>query len=131
MGIDLPPLMLIETSGRVGLVGVAAGPALVAERRLDETRRHARDLAPTAAELLRRHGSLEGVIAHALELTPRQRESIGEHADELRSYREVATMRRDVPLPDLTDRAFDPQSAAAWCLERGITHLAKRLTTSS
>jgi DNA polymerase-1 len=82
----------------------------------------------TAAELLRRYGSLEGVIAAAGELTPRQREAIGEHADELRSYRDVATMRRDVPLPDLADRPFDQASAAEWSFERGITGLAKRLS---
>jgi DNA polymerase-1 len=84
----------------------------------------------TASELLRRYGSLEGVIAAAAELTPRQRESIGEHADELRSYREVATMRRDVPLPALPDRPFDQERAVAWCLERGISGLAKRLSAA-
>jgi DNA polymerase-1 len=84
----------------------------------------------TAAELLRKHGSLEGVIAAAMELTPRQRESIGSHAEELRSYRDVATMRRDVPLPALPDRAFDQERAAAWCLERGISGLAKRLSAA-
>ena len=84
----------------------------------------------TASELLRRYGSLEGVIAAASELTPRQRESIGGHADELRSYREVATMRRDVALPALPDRPFDPERAAAWCLERGISGLAKRLSAA-
>src|SRR5438105_378654 len=42
-------LLLIETSGRVGRVGLADGPALIAERKLDATRRHARDLAPAVA----------------------------------------------------------------------------------
>jgi tRNA threonylcarbamoyladenosine biosynthesis protein TsaB len=46
-------LLLIETSGRVGRVGVASGTRLIAHRDLDEARRHARDLAPSVAELLR------------------------------------------------------------------------------
>src|SRR5947209_3416541 len=46
-------MLLIETSGRIGRVGIAAGRTLLAERRLDEKRRHARDLAPAVADLLR------------------------------------------------------------------------------
>jgi tRNA threonylcarbamoyladenosine biosynthesis protein TsaB len=45
--------LLLETSGRVGLIALAEGADLRAERRLDETRRHARDLAPAVADLLR------------------------------------------------------------------------------
>jgi tRNA threonylcarbamoyladenosine biosynthesis protein TsaB len=48
--------LLIETSGRVGRIGIAAGPNLLAGRALDEMRRHARDLAPNVADLLRDHG---------------------------------------------------------------------------
>jgi tRNA threonylcarbamoyladenosine biosynthesis protein TsaB len=48
-----PRLLLLETSGRIGLVGLARGEALLGVRRLDETRRHARDLAPAVADLLR------------------------------------------------------------------------------
>ncbi len=51
-----PRLLLLETSGRVGLVAVAEGAELRAQRRLDETRRHARDLAPAVADLLREQG---------------------------------------------------------------------------
>ena len=60
-------LLLIETSGRVGRIGVAQGPTLLAEHVLDESRRHARDLAPAVADLLRQHGwqarDLAAVIA--------------------------------------------------------------------
>jgi tRNA threonylcarbamoyladenosine biosynthesis protein TsaB len=45
-------LLILETSGRVGVVAVAEGAALRDVRRLDEVRRHARDLAPTIAALL-------------------------------------------------------------------------------
>ncbi len=48
-----PRLLLLETSSRRGLVAVAAGAQLRGVRRLDESRRHARDLAPAVAELLR------------------------------------------------------------------------------
>jgi tRNA threonylcarbamoyladenosine biosynthesis protein TsaB len=50
-------LLLIETSGRIGRVGLAIGPNLLAERALDETRRHARDLAPAVSDLLREHST--------------------------------------------------------------------------
>jgi tRNA threonylcarbamoyladenosine biosynthesis protein TsaB len=48
-----PRILLIETSGRIGAIGIAAGSTLLAEKMLDETRRHARDLVPAMAELLR------------------------------------------------------------------------------
>ncbi len=44
--------LILETSGRIGQVGVASDGNLLAFRRLDEARRHARDLAPAVAELL-------------------------------------------------------------------------------
>jgi tRNA threonylcarbamoyladenosine biosynthesis protein TsaB len=47
-----PRLLIIETSGRAGLVALAEGEALLAVRRLDEARRQARDLAPAVADLL-------------------------------------------------------------------------------
>jgi DNA polymerase I len=88
----------------------------------------ARGVGPkTAAELLRRFDTLEGILAHVTELTARQREAIAGHADDLRRYREVATMRNDVPLPALADRSLDPDGAAAFCRAFGITRLAERL----
>jgi tRNA threonylcarbamoyladenosine biosynthesis protein TsaB len=51
-----PRLLLIETSGRTGFVAVALGGELRGVRRLTETRRQARDLAPAVAELLREQG---------------------------------------------------------------------------
>jgi tRNA threonylcarbamoyladenosine biosynthesis protein TsaB len=47
-----PRLLILETSGRVGYVALAEGSRVCAARRLDEARRHARDLAPTVADLL-------------------------------------------------------------------------------
>jgi tRNA threonylcarbamoyladenosine biosynthesis protein TsaB len=48
--------MVLETSGRVGQVALALGEQLLSERRLDEARRHARDLAPSVAALLAEQG---------------------------------------------------------------------------
>jgi tRNA threonylcarbamoyladenosine biosynthesis protein TsaB len=47
-----PRLLIIETSGRTGQVALAEGEALLPARRLDESRNHARDLAPAVADLL-------------------------------------------------------------------------------
>src|SRR5262249_48878627 len=49
-------LLILETSCRRGLVALAAGTELRGVRRLDESRRHARDLAPAVAELLSEQG---------------------------------------------------------------------------
>jgi DNA polymerase-1 len=83
--------------------------------------------AVTAADLLRRFGTLEGVIEHADELTPRQRDSITGSADDLRRYLQVATMRRNLPVPELPDAALDASTAAAFAASRGLGGLAGRL----
>jgi tRNA threonylcarbamoyladenosine biosynthesis protein TsaB len=61
-----PRLLILETSGRVGQVALAEGGALRGLRRLDEARRHARDLAPAVKELLAACGwrprDVQGVI---------------------------------------------------------------------
>jgi DNA polymerase I len=81
----------------------------------------------TAAELLRRFGDLEGVIAHAGELTPRRRESLEGSADDLRRYLDVATMRRDLPIGIPDDGGLDSHSASQWCADAGMLALSKRL----
>jgi DNA polymerase I len=83
--------------------------------------------AVSAADLLRRFGTLEGVIEHAAELTPRQRESVTAAADDLRAYLQVATMRRDIPVPELPDSELDGERAASWAETRGLGQLARRL----
>lgn len=65
-GIIDPKLLIIETSYRSGVVALAHGPQLLGERRLDEARRHARDLAPATAALLAEQNwkarDLDGVL---------------------------------------------------------------------
>ncbi len=63
---EAPRLLILETSGRGGFVALAEGAELRSVRRLDESRRHARDLAPATADLLAEQGwkarDLNGVI---------------------------------------------------------------------
>jgi tRNA threonylcarbamoyladenosine biosynthesis protein TsaB len=62
-----PRLLLLETSGRAGAVALALGSELRGVHRLDEARRHARDLVPAVAELLAAEGwkprDLNAVVA--------------------------------------------------------------------
>jgi tRNA threonylcarbamoyladenosine biosynthesis protein TsaB len=51
-----PRFLILETSGRVGSVALTEGTTVRATRRLDEARRHARDLAPAVADLLQEAG---------------------------------------------------------------------------
>jgi tRNA threonylcarbamoyladenosine biosynthesis protein TsaB len=51
-----PRLLILETSSRTGQVAVALGDEIRGVRRLDEARRHARDLAPATAALLAEQG---------------------------------------------------------------------------
>jgi tRNA threonylcarbamoyladenosine biosynthesis protein TsaB len=63
---DPPRLLIVETSSRTGQVAVALGDEIRGARRLDEARRHARDLAPVTAALLAEQGwrprDVQGVI---------------------------------------------------------------------
>ncbi|MFN8131943.1 MAG: 5'-3' exonuclease H3TH domain-containing protein [Solirubrobacteraceae bacterium] len=80
----------------------------------------------TAADLLRRHGSLEGAIANALTEPPRVRGSLREQADELRAFKEIATLR-PVHVERPPDQALDRAGAAAAARARGMNRLAARL----
>jgi 5'-3' exonuclease len=81
----------------------------------------------TAAELLQRHGSLEAALERAVrETRPSVRAALTTQADELRRFKEIATLRDvDVELPP--DASTNFVSAAAAARERGMERLAKRL----
>jgi DNA polymerase-1 len=80
----------------------------------------------TAADLLRRHGSLEGALAAWAGESPRVRAALHEQADELRDFKEIATLRRfDVDLPE--DRPTDLAGGAAAARDLGMNRLAERL----
>lgn len=61
-----PRLLILETSERVGQVGLAEGEVLLSSRELDHARRHARDLVPAIKEMLKTQAwcarDLHGVV---------------------------------------------------------------------
>ncbi|HEX6229713.1 MAG TPA: 5'-3' exonuclease [Solirubrobacterales bacterium] len=81
----------------------------------------------TAAELLRRHGSLEGVLESAIrEPRPRLREALLDSREELLAFKDIATLR-DAGVERPPDRPTDWSGAAAAARERGMNRLAERL----
>jgi len=80
----------------------------------------------TAADLLRRHGSLEATIAAAAGERPRTAAALTEHADALRAYRQIALLRT-VKLTWPSDAATDFAAGAAAAAALGMGQLAGRL----
>ena len=63
----------------------------------------------TAAELLQRFGSLEGVLEHVDDISgAKRKQNLIEHADDARLSKLLATIKRDIPL-DLDVSAFTSQ----------------------
>ena len=81
----------------------------------------------TAADLLRRHGSLEAAIAGAVrESRPGVRRALIDQADELRAFKDIALLRDlDVTLPP--DGPTDTERGAAAVRALGMRRLADRL----
>jgi DNA polymerase-1 len=86
--------------------------------------------AKGAAELLRRFGTLEGVLDAAgratSEMTPRTRGALTADPGMLRSFHDIATLR-PIELARPADAPLDSVRAAAAALERGMGALAGRL----
>ncbi len=80
----------------------------------------------TAADLLRRHGSLEGAITAGLRETPKVRAALCGAPDELRAFLDIATLRR-VEVKRPADRETDLTHGATMARERGMNRLAERL----
>ena len=88
--------------------------------------------AKTAAELLRRYGSLEDVIAGALrERSPRLRGALHDDAELLRTFKEIATLRSVKGVRRPPDRATDLARGARGARARGMNRLADRLEQMS
>ena len=83
----------------------------------------------TAADLLLRHGSLEGAIARALHERPRVTAALTEHADQLRAFKEIATLRV-VDLERPADRETDLAGGALAARGLGLNRLAERLAAA-
>jgi DNA polymerase-1 len=82
--------------------------------------------AKTAADLLRRKGDLEHVILGAVRETPSVRRALIEQAAELRTFRDIATLRT-IPVERPPDAETDREGGAAKAAELGLGALAKRL----
>jgi DNA polymerase-1 len=81
----------------------------------------------TAAELLRKHGSLEGVLDAAIrESRPKLRTTLMDSREELLAFKEIATLQ-DAKVKRPKDRALNTKKAAAAARERGMNRLAERL----
>jgi DNA polymerase-1 len=82
--------------------------------------------AKTATALLERHGSLDAVIAAADQERPRVAAALRDNADELRAFKEIATLRPStVSVPE--DRETDLAGGAKAARELGMNRLAQRL----
>jgi 5'-3' exonuclease len=81
----------------------------------------------TAAELLRKHGSLEGVLDNAIrEQRPKLRGALIEARQDLLAFKDIATLR-DAGVEPPPDRATDWAGAAAAARGHGMNRLAERL----
>jgi 5'-3' exonuclease len=80
----------------------------------------------TAADLLKRHGSLEAALARPIGETPRVQGALRDQAEELRDFLEIATLQRvDVARP--ADCATDLAGGAEAAEALGMRRLAERL----
>ena len=80
----------------------------------------------TARELLNEHDTLEALLALPMSLRPRVRQSLTDQADELRAFREIATLQpTGVERPP--DAPTDFAGAAEAARERSMNRLAERL----
>ena len=80
----------------------------------------ARGVGPKgAANLLKRHGTLEGVLAGGL---------FAKQADDLRLFRAIATMDREAPLPSVATQKPAWTKAAELVRTWGLNQLADRLS---
>jgi DNA polymerase-1 len=92
----------------------------------------ARGVGPkTAAELLRRHGSLEEILDSAEdEPRPKLRAALLDAREELLAFKDIATLR-DAGVERLPDRPTDWAAAAAAARARGMNGLAERLDSKA
>ncbi len=84
----------------------------------------------TAAELLRKHGSLEAILDNAMrEHRPKLRAALIDGREDLLAFKDIATLR-DAGVKRPPDRPTDWSGAAAAARELGMNRLAERLDAS-
>jgi DNA polymerase-1 len=85
----------------------------------------------TAAELLRKHGSLEAILDNAIrEQRPKLRAALIEGRQDLLAFKDIATLR-DAGVDPPADAPTDWSGAAEAARERGMNRLAERLGSYS
>jgi DNA polymerase-1 len=85
----------------------------------------------TAAELLRKHGSLQAVLDNAIrEQRPKLRGALIEAREDLLAFKDIATLR-DAGVAPPPDAPTNWAAAAAAARERGMNRLAERLEASA
>jgi DNA polymerase-1 len=89
----------------------------------------------TALKLLHQYGSVEEVLAHSGEITGKIGEKIGEHADDARMSKDLATIFREVPLEttwdDLQYEGYNGQSVATIFRKLEFKSLLDKMDLSS
>ncbi len=80
----------------------------------------------TARDLLREHGSLEALLELPITLRPRVRGTLERQRDELRAFREMATLQ-PIPVERPGDAPLDREGAAAAARAEGMHRLAGRV----
>lgn len=88
----------------------------------------------SAASLLTRFGSLEGVVAHLDAVSPAVRRALATHLDYLGAASQVVTCERDVPLPDvdltLPKAPRHPERFAALAADLRLGGAAERIVAA-
>lgn len=89
----------------------------------------------TAARLLQKYGSVEQVLAHAAELSPRQRGKLLAFVPQVELVRRLVTLRDDVPIEFELDQAdcrrFNWSAARPILSELGLQRLLELLPTTA
>jgi 5'-3' exonuclease len=80
----------------------------------------------TASDLLKRKGNLEHAILGAIREKPSVRRALIEQADELRSFKDIATLRT-IPIERPADAPTDFAGGIAVAREHGMNRLSARL----
>jgi len=84
-----------------------------------------------AAQLLQKYGTIEGILAHADELTPKLRENLLAFRERQDTVRQLVTLRRDVPLEFRLEDAevgrFQLSAAGPILAELGLARLLERV----
>ena len=130
--IDIP-----EVEEKFGVIPDLVGDVLALMGDSSDNIPGIRGVGPkTATKLIQEHGSLEAVLAAALEMKPgKLRDSLIEQADMARLSRVLVQLREDCPLPMALDAfrlgAIPPEPLTAFLAEHGFTSLLKRLGTGA